>query len=592
MGDDVWKAMFHGIGDVLEKTNIRGLSEGARDIAGTGNVLTKLPKTLGSVLFLHLNPPRQWLVQTQQLVELSAMSPSFTRHINTIPGMGLALLSRASYFGKHQAGVYKAAQVMSGMPAKEFDDVFNAIYKSGLPQSVDLNMMLHGMYDDMKFAMDKSVGREAFDRVSNVVKTPGILGKMVGYTPAELSNTVGVWLFSRDRWIKNNPGKNWNTPQNIARISGDAWDMTNSMATRAGSMPYQDGFMSLFLQFAAAPHKSLMTMFSGKTLTKNERGKLIAARMSIWGVYGTAFGGLLDKMVTSVTDPEFQANWHEYKGGLLDVVANKMLMELFRADGEKESTLAVSGSMTPLPSSHPYIQVVQEMSKALDGQPTNPRFAFTGSMGSLYEAATDIKNMFTANNFETKDAVNMLIREFAEATSGYNNFVKAIMAKELQNKIDKVGRDAGLELSVTDAFAQAFGVITREELMGYAMSNARYEEEAFVKQRGKELDEAIRKNQLHNNTQEFDEYMVRFRNLNALTPLHLQERVEEEFHNLQGRQVKSGKESNFAYILNNIRQANGAKLNEMIGLLMASKDKESQELLQMLKNEGYIEDNK
>lgn len=592
MGDDVWKAMFHGIGDVLEKTNIRGLSEGARDIAGTGNVLTKLPKTLGSVLFLHLNPPRQWLVQTQQLVELSAMSPSFTRHINTIPGIGLALLSRASYFGKHQSGVYKAAQVMSGMPAKEFDDVFNAIYKSGLPQSVDLNMMLHGMYDDMKFAMDKSVGREAFDRVSNVVKTPGVLGKMVGYTPAELSNTVGVWLFSRDRWIKNNPGKDWNTPQNIARISGDAWDMTNSMATRAGSMPYQDGFMSLFLQFAAAPHKSLMTLFSGKTLTKNERGKLIAARMSIWGVYGTAFGGLLDKMVTSVTAPEFQAKWHEYKGGLLDVVANKMLMELFRADGEKESTLAVSGSMTPLPSSHPYIQVVQEMSKALDGQPTNPRFAFTGSMGSLYEAATDIKNLFTANEFNTEDSLKMLGRELAESASGYNNFAKAMMVKEYQNKVDKVGRSAGLELIGTDAIAQMFGVVTREELMSYTMSNARYEEEAFVKQRVKELDDFMRKNQQNYKTEDWNEYITRFRNMNALTPPHLQERIEDEFHSLQGRQLKSGKESNFAYILNNIRQANGAKLNEMIGYLMASKDKESQELLQMLKNEGYIEDNK
>lgn len=592
MGDDVWKGIFHSIGDILEKTNIRGLSEGARDIAGTGNVLTKLPKTLGSVLFLHLNPPRQWLVQTQQLMELSAMSPSFTRHINTIPGIGLALLSRASYFGKHQSGVYKAAQVMSGMPAKEFDDVFNAIYKSGLPQSVDLNMMLHGMYDDMKFAMDKSVGREGFDRIANVIKTPGTLGKMVGYTPAELSNTVGVWLFSRDRWIKNNPGKEWNTPQNIARISGDAWDMANSMATRAGSMPYQDGFMSLFMQFAAAPHKSLMTMFSGKTLTKNERGKLIAARMTIWGMYGAAFGAVLDKMVTNITDPEFQVKWHEYKGGLLDVVTNKLLTNLFLADGEKESTLAVSGSMTPLPSSHPYIQVLQEMSKALDGQPTNPRFAFTGAMGSLYEAAMDIHNMFTANEFNTKDSVKTLVREFAEATSGYNNFVKAVMVKELQNKIDKVGRDADLELLSTDAFAQVFGVITREELMGYAMSNARYEEEAFVKSRARELDEAMRKNQLHNNTEDWNKYLEGFRKLNALTPHHLQERVRDEFHNLQGRQVKSGKESNFAYILNNIRQARGQALNEMLGILMASKDKESQDLVQLLKNEGYIEDNK
>ena len=592
VGDDVWKSFFHGVGDVLEKFNVRGLSEGARDIAGSGNAFVKIPKTLGSTLFLHLNPPRQWLVQTQQLTELTAMSPSFARHLNTIPAIGMAVLSKASYMGKAGNGVYRAAQKMSGMSPKEFDEVFDAIYKSGIPQSVDLNMMLHGMYDDMKLTMDKSVGREAFDRVANVVKTPGTIGKTIGYTPAELSNTIGVWLFNRDRWIKNNPGKNWNTPQNIARISGDAWDMTNSMSTRAGSLPYQDGFMSLFFQFAAVQQKSLMTLMSGKTLSKNERGRLIAARTAIWGMYGTAMGGVLNELVTHVTDPEFQAKWHEYKGGLMDVITNKLIMDSFREAGEKESTLAVSGSMSPMPSSHPLIQVVEELSKAIDGAPTNPRFAFTGAVGSVYEAAKDIKNMFTANEFDTPEALKMVMRELAETTSGYNNFAKAMMIHEAQNKIDKVGRSLDLEMTGKEVAAQMLGVITREEQMQYAMSNAKFEEDAFVKQRAKELDEFMRKNQQNYKTEVWDEYMRRFRNINSVTPQHLRDRVEDEFHSLQAKQLKSGKESNFAYILNNIRQANGTKLNEMIGYLMASKDKESQELLQKLKDEGLIEGTK
>lgn len=592
VGDDVWKAFFHGVGDVLEKFNVRGLSEGARDVAGSGNAFVKIPKTLGSTLFLHLNPPRQWLVQTQQLTELTAMSPSFARHLNTIPAIGIAVLSKASYMGKAGNGVYRAAQKMSGMNPKEFDEVFDAIYKSGIPQSVDLNMMLHGMYDDMKLTMDKSVGREAFDRVANVVKTPGAIGKTIGYTPAELSNTVGVWLFNRDRWMKNNPGKNWNTPQNIARISGDAWDMTNSMSTRAGSLPYQDGFMSLFFQFAAVQQKSLMTLMSGKTLSRNERGRLIAARTAIWGMYGTAMGGVLNELVTSVTNPEFQAKWHEYKGGLMDVITNKLIMDSFREAGEKESTLAVSGSMSPMPSSHPLIQVVEELSKAIDGAPTSPRFAFTGAVGSVYEAAKDIKNMFTANEFDTPEALKMVMRELAETTSGYNNFAKAMMIHEAQNKIDKVGRSLDLEMTGKEVAAQMLGVITREEQMQYAMSNAKFEEDAFVKQRAKELDEFMRKNQQNYKTEVWDEYMRRFRNINSVTPQHLRDRVEDEFHSLQAKQLKSGKESNFTYILNNIRQANGTKLNEMIGYLMASKDKESQELLQKLKDEGLIEGTK
>ena len=591
LGDDVWKGIFHGIADVLEKTNIRGIAEGARDVASQGNLLTKAPKTLASVLFLHLNPPRQWLVQTQQLVELSAIDPTYAfKRLRNVPAIGLAVLSRASYMGDHGASVYKAAQKASGLDAKEFDDLFNAIYKSGIPQSVDLNMMLHGMFDDAKWAMDKSVMREGFDRIGNIVKTPGTIGKMIGYTPAELSNTIGVWLFSRDRWIKQNPGKEWNTPQNIARISNDAWDISNSMSTRAGSMPYQDGFLSMFFQFAAVQQKSLMTLFSGKTLTKSERGRLIAARMSIWGMYGTAMGGMLDRMVTHITDPEFQAKWHEYKGGLLDAITNKLLMESLRDSGEKESTLAVSASMSPMPSSHPFIQVVEEMAKALDSNPVNPRFAFTGAMGSVYEAANDIHSMFTANEFNSEEALTMAVREMAEAASGYNNFVKAMMINEAQNKIDKQGRSLKLELTGKEATAQLLGIITREEQMGYAMTNARFEEDAFVRDRAKELDKFIRMNQTKYKTDEWNEYMRRFRVMNAFTPEHLRDRVQEEFSKLQSKSVSSGKESNFAYILNNVRQANGTKLNEMLGYLLASKDKESQDLVEMLKREGIIED--
>lgn len=593
VGDEVWKSLFHGIGDVLEKTNIRGLSETARDIAKEGNVLIKAPKTLASTLFLHLNPPRQWIVQMQQLVEWSAIDPSFAiKRLHTVPAIGMAILSRASYMKNVSNGTYRAAQKMSGMDAKEFDDVVNAIHSSGIPQSVDLNMMLHGMFDDAKYVMDKSVGRAVYDRVANVVRAPGQIGKAIGYTPAELSNTIGTWIFARDRWIKQNPNANWNTPQNIARISGDAWDLTNSMSTRAGALPYQDGFLGLFFQFAAVQQKSLMTLFSGKTLTKNERGRLIAARMTLWGMYGTAMGGMLDKLVTEIDDPEFQAKWHEYKGGLMDVITNKLVMDNFKEAGEKESTLAVSGSMSPMPASHPIIQVVEELMKAIDGNPVNPRFAFTGAVGGIYEAANDMKAMFTMNDYSSDDALKVFGKELAESASGYNNWAKAMMIAEYGNKVDKLGRSLDLELTQTDMIAQMFGIITREEQFQYKVTNAKFEEMTFVKTRAKELNDYMKKNRHKYGDDDFKEFIRKFRLINSATPPEIQDKVEEEFRKLNRQDAISAKDSNFRFIINNIQEKNSKSVNEMLGYLMASKDSASQKLLQRLREAGVLNEDK
>ena len=194
--------MFHGVSDVLEKTNIRYLSESALELSKQGNLLTKVPKSLTSALFLHLNPLRQWPVQVQQQLEWALLMPkNAIGRMQATGAVGMAILSKASYMKGVDKSVYTIAQKASGMNAKEFDDVVKAIHSQGLPQSVDLNMMLHGIVNDAKLSLDASVGKKIFETPTNVIKTPASLGKAVGYTPAELSNTIGTWLFARDRWL-------------------------------------------------------------------------------------------------------------------------------------------------------------------------------------------------------------------------------------------------------------------------------------------------------------------------------------------------------------------------------------------------------
>lgn len=591
LGDDVWKSVFHGIGDILEKTNIRGVSEASRDIARQGNLLTKVPKSITSALFLHLNPARQWVVQTQQQIEWAALMPkNAIGRMQATGAVGMAILSKASYMKGVDNSVYKLAQKASGLEAKEFDAVVEAIHKSGIPQSVDLNMMLHGIVNDAKLSLNASVGKQVTEVPMNVIRTPASLGKAIGYTPAELSNTIGTWLFARDRWLRDNPGKNWNTPENIAKISGDAWDLAGSMSTRAGAMPYQDGFVSMFFQFAAIQQKMLMQLFSGKTLNKTERGKLIAAKMVLWGAYGTAFNAVLDKMVAGINDVDFQANWNKYKGGIMDAITNKLVDTLFKESGEPPSQLAVSGSMSPLPTSHPYIQVVEELIKAIDNDPnSSPRFAFIGAMGGVYKAAIDIKDVLTAMPIDSPETWEMAAREALESASGWNNYQKAMLIKEIGDKKDKFGNNMNLQLGEEEMIAQLFGVVTRDELMGYKMTNAKFEESNYVKDRAKEINDFMKTHEAKYGTPDWDEGLRRIRSLNAFTPEHLRETVEDEVLKLQRRIGKSSGENTIQYILNNIRSNHAGKMTEMLGYLKSMDTPEANRAIKELQDSGLIE---
>ena len=71
-----------------------------------------------------------------------------------------------------------------------------------------------------------------YDTATQVVSFPGKAGKVIGHTPAQMLADMAGFLFAKARWEKMNPGKNWNTPQNIRQIAADGWDIMGSMSSR------------------------------------------------------------------------------------------------------------------------------------------------------------------------------------------------------------------------------------------------------------------------------------------------------------------------------------------------------------------------
>lgn len=595
VGDELWKNGFHLLADAAENVVPRWLSQGMRDVAGKGNLLVRAPRALTSALFLHLNPPRQWLVQTQQLLEWSAMSKDYMKIAPTvIPGIITAVMSKASMIGKHGDVFYNAGWKISGLSKKEFDATFKAIYDSGLPHSVDLNMMLHGAFQDAKLSLsrtnpDLGAAGNAIEqtalRMTQLIKSPAIAGKAIGYSPSELANTVGTWLFAKARWMEQNPGKNWNTPENIARITADAWEVGGSMSTRAGAMPYQDGALGLFFQFQRIGHAKFMDVFSSKKFTPKERAKLAAVRALLWGAKGIPAAGVAAWILNEHTDIMMPEEWAKFQGGLADLIANSMIDLYLSEPGDKPSDLSISAGMAPLPKTLPYADFIIAVKEALSDGRGLQSFPFVSGTGRAVKAANEIANIFKTHSHDTKEALAMSGLELAKLASGYNNYAKAMYMREFDNKANSFGTHLDIEVTRSQIVAQMFGIISKEEENLYLIQESLRDRAAFVEERAQELNKALNSHAQRYGSPDFVEWVRQQKILLSYTPEGLRRDIEQRVDQLQLKQYDTAKESAYTTIMKHIGAEEDKYLRRGLELLQNSsnpKDKEKAEEIMKL----------
>jgi len=596
MGDEVWKSTLHKIGDVVEDANLLGLSEQIREIANKGNLPLKFVKSLANTLFINLNSMAQWIVQPQMILEFAATSSEFRRTMHMLPGLMIHMLSKGSEIKPYSGILGKLGKKLTNDP--EFDAIANAIYKSGLPQSVDMNMMIHGGLDDMHKALQLRDGKAVMDSIGKtaafIPDKVNKLGKAVGYTPAQMMADIGGWLYAKARWQKLNPGKNWNTPENIAQITADGWDIMGSMHTRAGAMPYQDGFLSLFFQFQAILHKQFFQVFSSKTLKKapgelvDPKVKLAAARMAIYGVYGVPAYAVVDNMFKEFAEADQQADWERWKGGVLDAALNTTIDTFFSDPNDPPADLALSARIGPIPETVPYYDMLHQLAKFASGDKSNARLPFMNAVGSVYESVNDFVNLFRAGNLDTEDALKFAIQESAELTSGYKNYAKARMAMEMSDKIDKMGNKLGLHVTYAEAIGQMFGVVTREELSLYKMQESKKEREDFIQQRATEIHQGMLKLKGNLGSPDYMEFVRRLKVLNSFTPQELQDEIYDRVVKMDRDSFMSKKESLLMYLAQNAKQKNDKHIEDMKAYLRSSDDPVSKVHLKRLIDNNII----
>lgn len=596
MSDEVWKDTMHKIADVVEGGSLGGQAERIRDIANKGNLGLKSVKSLANTLFINLNPMAQWIVQPQSILEFSLVERGFREQMHMIPGIVQAIMARASNVKPYRPVLEDLAK-FGIKDKKEFENIVDAIYKSGLPQSVDMNMMLHGGLDDMTRSLNPTMAESIGKSIAYIPDKVNQFGKAVGYSPAQLTADIGGWLFAKARWQKLNPGKNWNTPEHIAQITADGWDIMGSMHTRAGALPYQDGMLSPFFQFQSILHKNMFNMFASKTLKKapgevvDPKVKLAAARLFVYGKYGVPGYALIDSLVSNFADSDAQAEWNKWGGGMTDLLLNTTI-DLFLSDPDTPpSDLALAARIGPMSESLPYYDLMHELVKFSFAGKSDTRVPIFNATGSVFEAARDFTNIFRATEVGTAEAFQMVASEVAEMSTGYKNWVKAQMIMEMQDKSNKFGKNLGLELTTKHAIGQMFGVVSQQELNQYKMNENKNERDEFIEQRASQIHQDLVKLKTKIGTPEFMEWVRRTNVLNTFTPEALQEKVFERVLSKDRDAFMNAQESNIMYIRDNAKAKNDKYIEEMLGYLKSCNSDVCQQNLKRLIDNGIVKGN-
>lgn len=606
LGDFIWKKAMYNVADALEKFKIP--SDLLREVGRMGNPLMNAKKII-TYAYLHLFPTRQWLVQPTQMAEIVAINPmTGLRNLKLIPMIAMDLGADAKMMKGFKPVISFLTDKMAKANAKvddlsptEYRQIVEAVKQSGIVQSVDMNSIIHGVFRNA----EQSLVPTTWERVkaqlatwsgAGLAKRVTQLSRNVGFDAAEITNQLGIWLQTRSQWIAENPGKKWNTKENIEAISHEAWRRAGNM-TRAGNLPYQEGMMSIMFQFAAIQQKLLMNLIqdTATTMTVAQRAKLTALRLSAYGVrYGIPGGALVYAFTDGSDDKELKAvmNHEVVRRGLIDYATNNIIGAVVYPDDKPD--LAVTKSLSPYSEAFlPMLDVLHSTWLALDeDQVSKPRIPMLGFMSSFGKAMDDMQGWWVTKEVN-EESYKMMFFEAAELASGFNAYWQGQLMLGMQDKVSRMGSKYGMEATKAEAYAKMFGGIpTQKEEDLFALTKADMKKKQHIEQMAKDIHAQLMNQRNKIGEEGYAEYGRRLNSfISLLDPKHFNDRdklaIMEEIVKRDRYSYQTTKESVFASVWKNYSTQMTQDRQEMMDILKRSNLPGAQDLAKRLE-EGTL----
>lgn len=593
-GDHLWKKNLHNIADVLEKWKLpHSAVEATRTIGDKDNLLVRIPKQAATFAYIHMAPLRQWWIQPAQLWEFALISP-LTFKQAAFEMMTMRLWMHAKYFqGGKFADIYqniiRNRVKAEGYDVVEFEQIAKAIEKSGVVEGIDMNTLVQGVFRDVERSLVESTPEKIYKDTISLIQLAPKVSREIGFDAAELTNRIGMFLQTLRSWQKQNPGKDWNTKENLETIAANAMIRSGTM-NRAGNLPYQEGMASVFMQFAAITQKLTMNILQDGVggLTGADRAKLAAARTALYGLEAglpAGAGYLIYNLIDRSEDPVIVENANEVREGLLDHLSNQFIAAII--DPDTPSDMAVSQGMSPH-SEHflPYFDFAAELIKLWDNSPsTNPRFAGMAVMGSFMTAVNEMRGWFVGRPI-TEQNVKYAMLEAAEIASGFSSYSKGLLMLGTGEIVTSMGNPLGLQASKAEAYAKMlFGVNSRKEAQTYETLALLGDHNQGIQQLAKDIHKSMMAVRNKIGEQEWEEKGSQINAFMSLLPSSYTDQhktdIVAELMKLDRKSYTSVQQSLFSQILQHHRDGKGETATRAQNLMSRSVDPDTQEVLKL-----------
>ena len=425
-------------------------------------------------LSIPLRPARHLLLQGSTGAHLFGIDP--TAVAGSFKDATMMMFGLATYQNpKRWARTVKWAKAL-GYSEEEFTETFEAFRKSGVPFSVDS----HVAVGEANFSWSRSIPESwtgwVGQKVAAGAMLPINLGKAIGFNTGELYNLAVTWSFAKRRYIKNNPGKPWNTQTAIDEITNKGRNFAIDM-TRTAQFNYQKGAFSAMTQFLAINHKMLLNILGqdpeiGNIFKKGKRAGHARYLAGLFAIYGTAGFGLhevYDQWIKS-QDVEIDPVLDDIlSGGFVQALFNTSL-DLAFSDEIGTTRSAVGASIAPTSGAINFIPefieslIDGDMLEALSG-PSGQTFK------SIYNAANRVSEMWAIR--DDLNTPQKILKSYQTALNEFGSFsdyykYNLMMAyKQRMDKIYIVGKDGRPTVQANSMqevwLKSVFGIQTRGE---------------------------------------------------------------------------------------------------------------------------------
>ena len=573
--DVLWKSTLNNLADVFEKTDMD--ASVLRELGEKGIIPVRAAKALGSNLFLFGRPLRMWAVQPQQFKELAIVNPSFGKSLLDVVPIVTGLLGKSQLLHPLKSIIDKNAKTF----VKDYSEIIKALEETGILQAVNMNQMIHGIWRDSLKELDpKAMGKvgKTLDTTGKVISAPFRIGRKIGYDPAELTNQVTLWLFSKHRWEENNPGKKWNTPEVKEEIMQYAQRIGHMASTRAGMYSWQEGTISVITQFAAIPFKSMMQMISAKEFSGKEKAALAAARLFWYGKYGMPYGANISAILERNLNDEEKKKLGYYSEGMTSIVWEQVLGGMFDASNDMKSDISASKSMSTVPDSIWFYDLGATLLKMAQGQPTDQKFPFISAGSSLFTAVQGTYDMFTLPPELGNE------RDWSDITwkaVGWVGFLSDYSKSQMAETITKSGSSLGYQQTGGEAVARLFGVIPTQEQLMWEFKKDESKRDKYIQEDAKQIHARLisfLKDKDLSHPEVVETYITGMKAFLARVEPGYREEIMTAILKEDKRSHSIMKESILKYMYVKAKQENDTKMNDLMNITAHMTDPDIQEM--------------